>query len=116
MATPTLDELLRTIGEALRIKDGSCLRDLLPTEAIDALYDRVLAEIYNNYPSESDDQKLEEHCAAVLPNNPDWMPDDNEGQAWPGFIVFLRGYFVYIRDRDMEDWVECHEHLWKLTE
>ncbi|KAI9889495.1 MAG: hypothetical protein M1814_005278 [Vezdaea aestivalis] len=119
MSSQVVDALLREISGALYRRDSAFLNSALPLGG-DLLsqppYTVLVAELNATFPSsihDPQDEKLEKHCVKLLPVNEDCEPDGPTGTAWPAFVIFIKEYFIYLRDRDY-DLVELHERMVNL--
>jgi len=104
-------QFLSSIRGFLKTRNGIGLRDWLRVEPpLPQEYLDLAAELKTGYRSANDIAKLVERC---LPEEDD-VPED-QGTAWPGFIVFVKDYFEYWRDVNFEDLLGAHQLLMALT-
>jgi hypothetical protein len=106
--TPMLDEFLGNIYNFVITRDSNSLADWLQVDApLSGPYGALQHELSDTYWEENN--ALEERLAASLPES-DEVRDD-QGNVWPGFLVFIKDYLEYWRDVNFDNAVEAQELL-----
>ena len=115
MATPTVDTFLTAINNFLRSRDAIQLRGYILVEPpLPEIYATLTSEIRQHFPTGSGDA-LERKCNASLPEDHNRRPDDELGTSWSSFVTFIKLYFEYLRDVNVENLLETHQLLSALT-
>jgi hypothetical protein len=105
------DVFLTSIHGFVRAKDASKLRDWLKVEPpLPQQYSDLAAELKAKF---SHGDSLERYIAKHMPENPNAGPDD--GDVWPGFLVFMKEYLEFWRDVNFENLLETHLQLSSLA-
>lgn len=102
-----LDEFLTSISGFLRAKDALQLKSWLVVEPpVDDQYYQLAQELKVSF---RDGDHLERRITKLIPENDDGKAD--EGDVWPGFLVFMKDYLEFWRDVNFEDLLETHSQL-----
>ncbi len=111
-ATPTIDNFLSEIHHVLRNKDGAQLKNYLVIEPpLPQEYTHMVSELRRSFPAEKEDA-LETKCTNLLPETD---KDGEIGGSWSGFLRFLKLYFGFLRDVNVENLLETQEMLAELV-
>ncbi|KZF25181.1 hypothetical protein L228DRAFT_243975 [Xylona heveae TC161] len=111
MATPTVEKFLLEVSRVLRERNGPQLQDILVIEPpLPPLYNLMVNELRNAFPSGQDDA-LEDKCTRALPE----YVEMEDGSSWTAFIKFMRQYFCFLRDVNVENLVETFQLLRNLV-
>lgn len=103
MAT-VLDQFLAGIAELLKTRDGAKLQDYLQIEPpLPEIYAQMINELRQNYPA-SKDAELHRRCEGVVPRS-------KGGSSWSAFPVFMKLYFAFLRDVNVENLLETYNLL-----
>ncbi|OTB16013.1 hypothetical protein K445DRAFT_317643 [Daldinia sp. EC12] len=104
-------QFLTGLRDILKRLDGEALRDWLKVEPpLPQEYYNLASELKSSYQDDSALEKLVEKC---LPEEDD-VPE-GQGTTWPGFISFIKDYFLYWRDVEFDDLLGAHQLLTALT-
>jgi hypothetical protein len=102
-----LDGFLTSISGFLRAKDALQLQKYLRVEPpLPAEYGQLSQELKASY---RDSDHLERHITKLIPENDDGKAD--EGDVWPGFLVFMKEYLEFARDVNFDDLLKTHSQL-----
>ena len=108
MSTPTLDRFLGEITRILQENDRTQLQDFLIIEPpLPPLYNQIVSELRQAYPTPSNQDALENHCKSFVQE----YQEGGDGGSRSAFILFLVKYFAFIRDVNVENLVETHDLL-----
>lgn len=104
--TPTLSNFLDGIRAIIQSRDGAKLQDYLQLEPpLAPIYNQMVEELRHAYPRGSDrDDKLLALCETLVPNS-------NSGSSWSAFPQFMRLYFTFLRDVNLDNLLETYELL-----
>lgn len=106
-----IEHFLSSILSYIRAKDAVNLRDWLRVEPpLPDIYFQLGGELRDSY---SDSNALERYIAKQLPDNNNAKPDD--GDVWPGFLVFMKEYLEFWRDVNFDDLLATHTQLTGLV-
>jgi hypothetical protein len=108
-----LDEYLQSVANLLKTKDTEELRKYLrvePTNDLPPIFWQLKEELKSSY---HDSNVLERKITKLLPENQE--PREDEGTAFPGFLVFIQEFLEYWRDSDFEDLLGTHTQLSALA-
>ena len=108
---PIIDEFLNSISNFLRTKDALQLQLFLRVEP--PLPDQFLQLSQELKASYRDGDELELHIAQLVPEAEDGKAE--EGDAWPGFLAFLKEYLEFWRDVNFDYLLETHIQLSNLA-
>ncbi|KAI1807639.1 hypothetical protein F4811DRAFT_505429 [Daldinia bambusicola] len=104
-------QFLTGVRDILKRLDGEALRDWLKVEPpLPQEYYNLASELKSSY---QDDGALEKLIERSLPEEDD-VPE-GQGTTWPGFISFIKDYFLYWRDVEFDDLLGAHQLLTALT-
>lgn len=101
--TPVVDSFISSIADLIRNRDGAKLQDFLQIEPpLPPVYHDMIAEMRKQYPQngKNDDQLLGK-CESVVPS----------GGSWSAFPIFLRQYFTFLRDVNVENLLDTYDLL-----
>lgn len=102
--TPVLRNFLESIRGLIQSRDGAKLQDYLQIEPpLSPVYTQMVAELRQKYPSNKDGGLLSV-CEGVLSGN-------GPGSSWSAFPLFLRLYFTFLRDVNIDNLLETYELL-----
>jgi nuclear mRNA export protein PCID2/THP1 len=106
-----VEHFLSSILNYIRAKDAVNLQDWLRVEPpLPDIYFQLGKELRVSY---SDSNALERYIAKLLPENNNAKPDD--GDVWPGFLVFMKEYLEFWRDVNFDDLLATHTQLTGLV-
>jgi nuclear mRNA export protein PCID2/THP1 len=115
MATPTIDLFLNYLRKFLSSKNGASIADYLRVEPpVGQIYYKLKAEVQASFPKGSE-ARLDSRVNTALPESDVFDPEGKEGQPWPGFIDFVKGYLEFWRDVDYQNLVQTHQMLTSLV-
>ncbi|OJD27818.1 hypothetical protein ACJ73_00790 [Blastomyces percursus] len=102
-ATPVVDSFITSIAELIRNRDGAKLQDFLQIEPpLPPVYHDMIGEMKNQYPqNRNNDDQLLGKCESVVPS----------GGSWSAFPIFLRQYFTFLRDVNVENLLDTYDLL-----
>lgn len=104
--TPILDRFLGELGQFVRNRDGDQLQNFLQIEPpLSDLYQQMIKELHQRYPpGPQTDTELQQRCEALVPQK--------KGiSSWTAFPTFLKLYFVFLRDVNVENLLETYNLL-----
>ena len=108
MNPPTIDKLLGEIARIVQEKNGIQLQDFLVIEPpLPPLYNQIVSELKQAYPTLSSHDALEKKCKSFIPE----YEEGDDGGSRSSFILFLVKYFAFLRDVNVENLVETHDML-----
>ncbi|KKZ61859.1 hypothetical protein EMCG_03648 [[Emmonsia] crescens] len=101
--TPVVDSFISSIANLIRNRDGAKLQDFLQIEPpLPPVYHDMIAEMRNQYPQNgNNDDQLLGKCESVVPS----------GGSWSAFPIFLRQYFTFLRDVNVENLLDTYDLL-----
>ncbi|OAX79884.1 hypothetical protein ACJ72_05794 [Emergomyces africanus] len=101
--TPVVDSFVSSIAELIRNRDGAKLQDFLQIEPpLPPVYHDMIGEMRKQYPqSGNNDNQLLGKCESVVPS----------GGSWSAFPIFLRQYFTFLRDVNVENLLDTYDLL-----
>jgi nuclear mRNA export protein PCID2/THP1 len=105
-STPVLDRFLTNIGELVSNRDGVKLQDFLQIEPpLPEIYWQMVMELKTHCPPGSQgDAELLKRCEALVPRT-------RGGTLWTAFPVFMKFYFSFLRDVNVENLLETYNLL-----
>jgi hypothetical protein len=104
MSTPVLDRFLRSVAELVANRDGAKLQDFLQIEPpLPDIYGQMIMELKTKYPSGEGEAELLRRCEALVPKT--------KGTSWTAFPVFMKLYFAFLRDVNVENLLETYNRL-----
>jgi len=102
-----LDGFLTSISGFLRSKDAAQLQMYLRVEPpLPEQFTQLSQELKASY---RNGDHLERHITKLIPENDDGKAD--EGDVWPGFLVFMKEYLEFWREVNFDDLLETHSQL-----
>lgn len=103
-----LDEFLNAVRDPVQRKDAGRLRDILQVEPpLDESYNQVINELRNRYPK-GNDEGLSRLCDDLAPPHPEG------GSSWGAFGEVIRRYLVFLRDLDLNNYLNIFNSLKSL--
>lgn len=103
MAT-VLDQFLAGIGDLVKRRDGAKLQDFLQIEPpLPDIYRQMVNELRQRYPSEQD-AELQRRCEGLVSRA-------KGGSPWPAFPIFMKLYFAFLRDVNVDNLLETYDML-----
>ncbi|PWY88242.1 hypothetical protein BO70DRAFT_369153 [Aspergillus heteromorphus CBS 117.55] len=104
MATPTLDRFLSSIADLVKDRDGARLQDFLQLEPpLPDIYQHMSAELRQRYPTGPKETELLRRCEALVPRS--------KGAPWGAFSTFMKLYFTFLRDVNVDNLLETYDLL-----
>jgi len=105
-ATPILDQFLGSLVELVQNRDGAKLQDFLQIEPpLSDIYQQMIVELRQRYPPGPDsDTALQQRCEGLVPKI-------KGGSSWSAFPTFVRLYFSFMRDVNVENLLETYNLL-----
>ncbi|RAL03951.1 uncharacterized protein BO80DRAFT_462612 [Aspergillus ibericus CBS 121593] len=104
MATPTLDRFLASLADLVKARDGSQLQDFLQLEPpLPDIYRQMVGELRQHYPSGPKEADLLRRCEALVPKA--------KGVSWTAFPTFMRLYFTFLRDVNLDNLLDTYDLL-----
>lgn len=102
--TPVLDRFLSSVADLIQQRDGSRLQDFLQLEPpLPDVYQQMDNELRQQYPS-SKDAELQRRCESLIPRSKGSSP-------WIAFPTFMKLYFSFLRDVNVENLLETYNML-----
>lgn len=106
--TPVLDEFLRSVAELIQNRDGAKLQDYLQIEPpLSEIYQRMIQELRQRYPAPQGENELLQRCEGLVPRT-------KGGSSWSAFPTFMKLYFTFLRDVNVENLLETYNLLKNL--
>ncbi|KAJ5884655.1 hypothetical protein N7495_009165 [Penicillium taxi] len=104
--TPVLDEFIAGVAAIIRSRDGTKLQDFLQIEPpLSEIYNRMILELRQQYPpGPQSDNDLLKRCEALIPHPKNASP-------WLSFQTFMKLYFTFLRDVNVENLLETYNLL-----
>lgn len=105
-ATPILDQFLGSVANLVETRDGAKLQDFLQIEPpLSEIYQQMIAELRQRYPpGPQSDAVLQQRCEVLVPKT-------KGGSSWSAFPTFMRLYFTFMRDVNVENLLETYNLL-----
>jgi hypothetical protein len=105
-ATPILDQFLSGLAAIVQDRDGAKLQDFLQIEPpLSDIYQRMIEELRQCYPPGSQsDTVLQQRCEGLVPKT-------EGGSSWSAFPTFMRLYFTFMRDVNVENLLDTYNLL-----
>jgi hypothetical protein len=105
-ATPVLDRFLSGITELVRNRDGAKLQDFLQIEPpLSEIYQQMVVELRQHFPNGSQKEAdLQRRCEALVPRA-------KGGSSWTAFPTFMKLYFTFLRDVNVDNLLETYNLL-----
>ncbi|KAJ5917742.1 hypothetical protein N7454_010117 [Penicillium verhagenii] len=109
MSPPTtiLDQFLANLSELIQKRDGSRLQDFLQIEPpLSNIYQQMTDELRQRYrPGPKTDAELLRRCEALVPRTTE------ESSSWSAFPTFMKLYFTFLRDVNVDNLLETYNLL-----
>ncbi|RDW58976.1 uncharacterized protein DSM5745_11182 [Aspergillus mulundensis] len=104
--TPVLDTFISSLSEIVRDRDGAKLQDFLQIEPpLPDVYTQMVDELRRKYPNESPKEaELLRRCEGLVPKS-------KGGSTWTAFPTFMKLYFCFLRDANVENLLETYDML-----
>lgn len=104
--TPVLDSFTASIAELIRNRDGAKLQDYLQIEPpLSQVYQQMVVELQRKYPSnDKNEEQLLKKCEGLVPSV-------DTGSSWTAFANFMRSYFTFIRDVNVDNLLDTYNLL-----
>ncbi|KAL4916180.1 hypothetical protein BDW62DRAFT_186956 [Aspergillus aurantiobrunneus] len=105
-ANSVLDRFLTSLAEIVRDRDGAKLQDFLQIEPpLPDAYGQMVNELRQQYPNGSPKEAdLLRRCEGLVPKS-------KGGSSWTAFPTFLKLYFSFLRDVNVENLLETYDML-----
>ncbi|KAE8382341.1 hypothetical protein BDV26DRAFT_278132 [Aspergillus bertholletiae] len=102
---PVLDRFLSGISDIIRNRDGSKLQDFLQIEPpLSDIYRQMVEELRRQYPNGSKEADLLRRCEGLVPRT-------KNGSSWTAFPTFMKLYFTFLRDVNVDNLLETYNLL-----
>lgn len=103
--TPILEQFLRSVGELVQNRDGAKLQDFLQIEPpLPDIYQQMIRELRQRYPGPQGDNELLQRCESLVPRT-------KGGSSWTAFPTFMKLYFSFLRDVNVDNLLETYNLL-----
>lgn len=103
--TPVLDQFLSSVAELTQNRDGAKLQDFLQIEPpLSNIYQQMIQELRRRYPPPNGDNELLQRCESLVPRV-------KGGSSWTAFPTFMKLYFTFLRDVNVENLLETYNLL-----
>ncbi|OJJ05205.1 hypothetical protein ASPVEDRAFT_137761 [Aspergillus versicolor CBS 583.65] len=104
--TPVLDRFLTSLADIVRDRDGAKLQDFLQIEPpLPDVYGQMVGELQQRYPGGSPKEAdLLRRCEGLVPKS-------KGGSSWTAFPTFMKLYFSFLRDVNVENLLETYDVL-----
>ncbi|KAL4757837.1 uncharacterized protein BDW70DRAFT_105252 [Aspergillus foveolatus] len=104
--TPVLDRFITSLAEIVRDRDGAKLQDFLQIEPpLPDVYRQMVDELRQHYPNGSTKEaELLRRCEGLVPKS-------KGGSAWTAFPTFMKLYFCFLRDVNVDNLLETYDML-----
>lgn len=104
--TPVLDRFLAGIADIVKERDGARLQDFLQIEPpLPDAYRQMVDELRQQYPSGSPKEgNLLRRCEEVVPRT-------KGASSWAAFPTFMKLYFCFLRDVNVDNLLETYNLL-----
>ncbi|KAL4926399.1 uncharacterized protein BDV17DRAFT_283340 [Aspergillus undulatus] len=101
-----LDRFLTSLAEIVRDRDGAKFQDFLQIEPpLPQVYSEMVNELRQKYPNGSPKEAdLLRKCEVLVPKS-------KGGSAWTAFPTFMKLYFSFLRDVNVENLLETYDML-----
>lgn len=102
--TTVLDKFLAGIADLVKARDGVKLQDFLQIEPpLPDIYRQMVDQLRQHYPLEQD-AELQRRCEGLVPRT-------KGGSSWSAFPTFMRLYFAFLRDVNVDNLLETYDML-----
>jgi hypothetical protein len=99
-----LDPFLAGIADLVKSRDGAKLQDFLQIEPpLPDIYRQMVDDLRQHYPAERD-AELQRRCEGLVPRT-------RGGSSWSAFPTFMRLYFAFLRDVNVDNLLETYKIL-----
>lgn len=99
-----LDQFLSGIADLVKSRDSAKLQDFLQIEPpLPDIYRQMMGELRQSYPHEND-AELQRRCEGLVPRT-------KGGSSWSAFPVFMKLYFSFLRDVNVENLLDTYSML-----
>lgn len=104
--TPVLGEFLSGLAQLVQNRDGTKLQDFLQIEPpLSPIYQRMVEELRQHYPAGPEaDAELQQRCEGLVPRS-------KGASTWSAFPTFMRLYFSFLRDVNVDNLLETYNLL-----
>ncbi|KAI1909898.1 hypothetical protein LOZ53_004435 [Ophidiomyces ophidiicola] len=103
--TPVFDNFVVAVRGLVQARDGAKLQDFLQLEPpLSPVYHQMVAELRAAHPAHASDESLRVKCESLAPAS-------DSGSSWTAFAPFMRLYFTFLRDVDLDNLLETYELL-----
>ncbi|CBF82076.1 hypothetical protein AN5337.2 [Aspergillus nidulans FGSC A4] len=104
--TPVLDRFLTSLAEIVRDRDGAKLQDFLQIEPpLPDVYRQMVDELRQHYANGSTKEaELLRRCEGLVPKS-------KGSSAWTAFPTFMKLYFCFLRDVNVDNLLETYDML-----
>lgn len=103
--TPILDQFLRSLTDLVQNRDGAKLQDFLQIEPpLSDIYQQMIQELRQRYPSPHGDNELLQRCEGLVPRT-------KGTSSWIAFPTFMKLYFAFLRDVNVDNLLETYNRL-----
>ncbi|KKK20530.1 hypothetical protein P175DRAFT_0559916 [Aspergillus ochraceoroseus IBT 24754] len=105
-STPVLDRFITGLADLIRNRDGAKLQDFLQIEPpLPDVYRQMVDELRQHYPSGSPKEaELLRRCEGLVPRS-------KGSSSWTAFPTFMKLYFTFLRDVNVENLLETYNLL-----
>lgn len=99
-----LDQFLAGIADLVRSRDGHKLQDFLQIEPpLPDIYRQMVDQLRQYYP-QGQDAELQRRCEGLVPRT-------KGGGSWAAFPTFMKLYFTFLRDVNVDNLLETYNML-----
>lgn len=104
--TPTLDRFLSGLVDLIKNRDGARLQDFLQIEPpLSDVYMQMVVELRQQYPNGSPKEAdLLRRCEGLVPRV-------KGGSSWTAFPTFMKLYFTFLRDVNVDNLLDTYNLL-----
>ncbi|KAJ6126533.1 hypothetical protein N7523_002145 [Penicillium sp. IBT 18751x] len=105
ISTPILDQFLSSVAGFVQNRDGAKLQDFLQIEPpLSDIYQQMIQELRRRYPSPQGDNELLQRCEGLVPRT-------KGASSWTAFPTFMKLYFAFLRDVNVDNLLETYNRL-----
>ncbi|THC95653.1 hypothetical protein EYZ11_004866 [Aspergillus tanneri] len=104
--TPVLDRFLSGLSDLVKNRDGDKLQDFLQIEPpLSNVYQQMVNELQQQYPNTPQkDADLLRRCEGLVPRT-------KGSSSWTAFPTFMKLYFTFLRDVNVDNLLETYNML-----
>lgn len=103
--TPILDQFLQGVAELIQNRDGAKLQDYLQIEPpLSDIYQRMIQELRQRYQGTQGEHELQQRCEGLVPRT-------KGSSSWTAFPTFMKLYFTFMRDVNVDNLLETYNLL-----